>query len=694
VEQGVRLWVFRIGTVIAVPIVMLVAVEAGLHLFGLGYRSEFTVPCTVEGRSAFCDNDHFTWQFFPPGLFRLPPAFAIPAEKPPGAFRIFIVGESAAVGIPEPSYAFGRYLEVMLRDGFPSEHFEVINTAITSVNSHVLLPAVRDLARRDGDLFILYIGNNEVVGPYGAGTTLTRPGGSLALIRASILLNSTRLGQLLGGGMRAIAAKNAPQEWRGMRMFLDQQVRADAPAMSRLYKNFRSNLSDIVTAAQGSGAKVLISSVGVNLRDSAPFASLHRADLTPEQREAWEGKLREGKALEDAGRHGEALDRYLVAAAIDDRYAELQYRIGRVYWALGEFSAARQRFALARDLDTLRFRADSKINEITREVAEAAGPGVELIDAEQLFGEASPHGIPGRELFYEHVHMNPHGNYLLARALFPRVANLLPEEVRRSAAAVEPPSEEEADRLLALTAHDQRRVARTVTAWLSQPPFTSRLDNDEQVQAMRREAEGNEDPEETAAAYRWAIDKAPQDRWLHFNYGLSLEARDPAAAAAEFRRALELLPGNYEVREKLADALIEMGKYQEAIAQCHELLRQMSYHAPAYLTIAYALAQLRSYDESIAAYERAIELHPAYAPDAYNQIGIIQLHQGSFDRAAASFEKAMAADTGQVRTADLSHNLSYALQKLGRYAEAQRVLEHATADLSKSSKTNDVQKGE
>ena len=136
----------------------MVAVEAGLHLFGFGYRSEFSVPCTVQGHSAFCDNDHFTWQFFPPGAFRLPPAFAIPAEKTPGTFRIFIVGESVAVGVPEPSYSFGRYLEVMLRDRFPSARFEVINNAITLCDSHVLLPAVQNLARRDGDLFILYIG--------------------------------------------------------------------------------------------------------------------------------------------------------------------------------------------------------------------------------------------------------------------------------------------------------------------------------------------------------------------------------------------------------------------------------------------------------------------------------------------------------------------------------------------------------
>src|SRR5439155_25136459 len=121
----------------------------------------------------------------------------------------------------------------------------------------------------------------------------------------------------------------------------EQQVPADAPAMAGVYDHFQHNLSDIIAVAQGSGAQVLVSTVGVNLKDSAPFASLHRADLTLREREAWEGKVREGTALEDAGQHSEALDRYLSAATIDDRYAELQYRIGRIYWTFGEFSAAR-----------------------------------------------------------------------------------------------------------------------------------------------------------------------------------------------------------------------------------------------------------------------------------------------------------------------------------------------------------------
>jgi tetratricopeptide (TPR) repeat protein len=69
------------------------------------------------------------------------------------------------------------------------------------------------------------------------------------------------------------------------------------------------------------------------------------------------------------------------------------------------------------------------------------------------------------------------------------------------------------------------------------------------------------------------------------------------------------------------------------------------------------------------------------------QIGIIQLHQGRFDPAVASFEKGLSADNDHEQTAELQHNLVYALQRLGRYAEARQVLDAtAAADRSASSK--------
>jgi tetratricopeptide (TPR) repeat protein len=658
-----RLWVFRIVTAVAVPIILIVAAEMTLRLLGVGYDSNFTVACTVQDKKAACDNDHFTWQFFPPGAFRLPSSFAIPDEKPPTTFRIFVVGESAAQGVPEPSYAFSRYLEAMLRDRFPKLRFEVINASITATNSHVLLQAVRDLARRDGDLFILYIGNNEVVGPYGAGTALTSQRGNLTLIRAGIWLKSTRVGQLLSSIINKTSPGRTPRPWRGMEMFLDQQVPADAPTLTAVYDNFEDNLRDIVGTAKDSGAHVIVSTIGVNLKDSAPFSSLHHEGLSQPDLRAWDEKIREGEALENAGQNAQALERYEQAASIDDRYAELHYRIAQLAWKAGDFEKAKRSFARARDLDTLRFRADDRINGIIRSVGGKAGEGVELVDMANVFADLSVHGTPGDEIFFEHVHMNPHGNYLIAKSLYPRVVALLPNDAKQDAVNVDVPTEEEANRLLALTPHERNRIRETVIEWLSERPFTSRLNNDLAVKKLSQQMESESAPEANIGDYTWALEKDPEDRWLHFNFGRYLEKVDPAKAAAEFERALELLPTNYEVRQKLADALTMMGKYPGAIEQCQQLLRQMPYHAPAYLTLAFAQAQLGSLDESIASYRKAVELQPDYALDAYTNIGIMLLRQGKFEEAADSFNKAIAADVKKVRTTQLRDQLRYALQK-------------------------------
>jgi len=83
--------------------------------------------------------------------------------------------------------------------------------------------------------------------------------------------------------------------------------------MAQVYANFERNLRDIVDAARGSGARVVLSTVGVNLKDSPPFASLHRADLAADKLTAWDAKLREGAAHAEAGRNAEALQSYLAA---------------------------------------------------------------------------------------------------------------------------------------------------------------------------------------------------------------------------------------------------------------------------------------------------------------------------------------------------------------------------------------------
>jgi tetratricopeptide (TPR) repeat protein len=244
-----------------------------------------------------------------------------------------------------------------------------------------------------------------------------------------------------------------------------------------------------------------------------------------------------GAEHESAGSYAEALKLYLSAARIDGDYAELEFRIARCLKALGDYSAARKHFLRARDLDTLRFRADTKINEINRTVA-LSSPGVELVDGDALFADESPNGIPGSDLVYEHVHLTPHGNYLLARAMFVQIASQWPAGAGHATSAEDIPSEVECERWLAFTRHDRSRVAAEMLRRLQEPPFTNQLNHTEQLLRLMGSAQiADENPNDTAAQYQWAIARRPSDRMLHFNFGVFLYPYNPAAAENQFRLA-------------------------------------------------------------------------------------------------------------------------------------------------------------
>ena len=49
----------------------------------------------------------------------------------------------------------------------------------------------------DGDMWIIYMGNNEMVGPFGAGTIFGDKAPNRGFVKAMLRIRSTRLGQLL-----------------------------------------------------------------------------------------------------------------------------------------------------------------------------------------------------------------------------------------------------------------------------------------------------------------------------------------------------------------------------------------------------------------------------------------------------------------------------------------------------------------
>jgi len=670
---GWRKWAFRLAAATLVPALFFLVVEVGLRVCGYGYPTDFFVK--IDGRDAYTTNQRFGWRFFPPPIARAPRVCEFPAEKAAHAYRVFILGGSAAMGTPDPAFAFGRMLEVMLQETHPGTKFEVINAAMTAVNSHVVLPIARDCADQHGDLFVVYMGNNEVVGPFGSGAVFEGFSPSLAAIRASVFLKATKIGQLIGN---IAGGDDAYKQWKGMEMFSDR-VTADDPRMANVYAHFRANLVDICEVAEASGARTVLCTVAANLKDTAPFAAAHRTDLTETETATWNEHYESGSALAAEGEHRRALEEFLKATAIDDRHAELQFRLGQTYLALEQFDKARQHFVLARDLDTLRFRADTRINEIIREVAAAASDrGVFLADAERSFQQSdrTGGGIPGREWFYEHVHMNPEGNYLLAKTVFEQVVAILPDSIRNEAPqSVVPPSQDRCFELLALTGWNRYRMESDISKMESRPPFTNQLDHDQRVAwrrqrlaQLRREGSSPAALADARRRYEAAMQRDGDDLELRRHFAqLLLLSGDYQEAAEHWQVLLERFPDMAEWRIDFGTVLKAQGKPDEAVAEFRRAICTDSRVASsAHFNIGAVRLEQGKLKDAAELFRQALDEDPDLA-EAYNSLGAVYLQEGNSPDAIKCFRRALEIDPNLARA---HHNLGYVLARQNALSEA------------------------
>jgi tetratricopeptide (TPR) repeat protein len=595
-RRGGQLLAARLALMILAPTLAVLGLETALRLAGYGYPTRFFVK--MDDRQHFTTNPKFGWQFYPRETATIPHPLRLAVQKPEGAIRIFVLGESAAVGTPDPAFGFARILDVMLRQQYPARRFEVINAAMRGVNSHILLPIARDCARHQPDLFLVYMGNNEVIGlhsPEPKGVNLTS---QLWLLRTIQRAKAAKVGQLLRDLPRAVGRSGgARARKQDMDYFRAHRLAQDHPRRAAVVKNFRANLEDICAIIRRSGAKGIIATVAVNLRDFPPLASLHRADLTATDQAQWDATYAQGKAAEQAGQWEQAVAHYLTAARLDDHYAELHFRLARCFLATGQPAKAREHFVAARDWDALQFRTDSQLNSVIRELA--AGREQEslyLADVERAFA-ASPlteHQIPGQTLFNDYVHFSFEGDYLVARTFLPVVAQAL----ALGPPASPLPSRTECAERLAFTAWDDVNVLAAMVQFMGKPPFLDQLDHAQrQALAARllRERQARLQPadlDRAIAVYRQAIQRDPDDWQLRYNLaGLFNDLGKPAAAVGELEVVVRLLPHLQPMRLAFGNALLQAGRLDDAVAQFEEAVRLAPDHAPAREALAKARAR-------------------------------------------------------------------------------------------------------
>ncbi len=585
-----REWAIRFALLFGAPAAVLLLLESALRMTDSGFDPRFFVSID-EGR-AVATNDKFGWRYFPRPLARTPVPARVETPKPPGSYRVFVLGESAAMGFPDPAVGLAPMLRSML-----GPRAEVVNAAMTAIDSGVIVEIAREAARLQPDAFVVMMGNNEVVGPHGPG--------SAAAARWS-WMQTTRTGQWIAHWARPPAG---PREWRGMEMFLDRQVAADDPRLALVHRNFERNLEAIVAAGTRAGARVIVSTVPVNLRECPPFASP------------------DGKAA---------------AAFQAGRYEE------------------------ARDLDALRFRADSRIEAIIRRV----GARATLVEP----------AIPD-DLFYEHVHLRPEGNYRLARAIAEKLA---PDQT--------PPEQEEVYRRIALTSWDRRRMEERIVALMERPPF--RGANRGKLASLKP------DPAGSRAQYEAAMREAPSlDLRIHYAEFLR-ETGDPNGAIRELRVLDSELPGRKAILASLGSALVAANRPAEALSAFAGALALDPGFDLALLGQGIAFeragdqaAARRAYEASIesnldflearlnlglmlgragdlagarAQFEEAGKRRPDSAAAAY-QLGMTAARMGDPESAARALETAARLDE---RDADARYDLGVVLARLGRDADA------------------------
>ena len=475
--------------------------------------------------------------------------------------------------------------------------------------------------------------------------------------------------------------------------------------------HFSRNLSDMIRIGKRNGAGLVVSTVAVNLRDCAPFASKHRPDLTDADEKKWESLYQSGVASQNAGHMQAAADTFGQAAQIDDRFAELRYRQGCCALDLGKSDDAQKQFVAARDLDTLRFRCDSRLNDLIRQtVSDCNDRRVILTDAEQSFAEHSPDASPGNELFYEHVHPTFDGNYLLALTLAPKVESLLPESVTAQASTSNPwPSEAECARRLAWSNLDKETALSEMVSRLAQPPFTSQMNHEANLDKIKTAMETLMPATQPAGLQgaanlcTQALESAPDDPILRERLAILeqssgdltdamvnaqravtilpsssgdwsqlgailAEQHSYGDAAAAFRRAFQLDPESVWALRNLAESLDDLGEPQQAIQEYKHAVTVNPRFGPAWLGLGLIYEKMDEGAEATNCYQKALSYRVKNGAELKTLAHFCQ-NRGWYEAAATNYDDAISLSPGD---AILYVEAGQNLESLGRHAEAEK----------------------
>ena len=568
--------------------------------------------------------------------------------KPAGAFRIFCVGGSTTYGRPyDDRTSFCGWLRAFLPAADPTREWEVVNAGGISYASFRVAMLMEELIAYEPDLFVVYSGQNEFLERRTYAEILAQPPLARWLGAA---VTRTRIGTVARRGVLALRAGNGGGKGEGGRAMLAAEVetrlddvvgpddyeRDDATA-ARVVEHYRHNLSRMADVARAGGAEILYVTPASNLRDCSPFKSQHRDGWSDADEARFADAMQRGTAALDGGRFADAVAAFDAALALDDRYAAAHYLRGRALDAAGRSTEAKLAFERAVDEDVCPLRALSAMRPVPAEVS--AARSALHVDFAALAEGWSADGIPGEDLFLDHVHPTIDGHRRLALAILQRLVD----------GGIVQPSPE-------WNEETRARVAAVVEGGLDDATQAKALLNLSKVFGWA----GKHD--EAARQARRALELAPADAEIHLNLGIALwSAGEEERAMEHYRSVLAVEPGHADANHNLGLGLLRRGETEAAIEHCRRAVTTDPSHRKAWGSLGDALSRAGRWDDAIAAYDEAVELGTRDA-QIHNGLGKALCKIGRLEEGLAAFRSALELDPDSVH---VRSNFGRALCRFG-----------------------------
>ncbi|HEX8022556.1 GDSL-type esterase/lipase family protein [Mucilaginibacter sp.] len=495
------------------PVVVLILFELVLRISGYGHNTDLFIRYP-DDPSYWVMNKYASERYFSDTANATKGNIEpFKADKGSNSFRIFVLGESTTAGYPYlHNGSFHRWLQYRLMNMYPGINFEVINVALTAVNSYTVLDFGRQVAEFKPDAVLIYTGHNEYYGALGVGST-SHIASNRTLVRLVLDLRRFRIVQLMENCFRSIkvgADRTIDQRENLMkRMAASQEIRYGSKEYDTGIKQFQTNMDELCRLLQDRSIPVFLSTLVSNEKNQPPFISSSQSLAN----------------------------------------AEAAFKKGSLLYTSGNYPAAKKQFVKAKELDLLRFRAPDTINKIITALS-AKYNNVHLVDARKVFELHSPHQILGNETLLEHVHPNLYGYALLSEAFYRSIQQ---SKLIKATAGPEM-SFEELLRRMPVTRIDSLYGAYTIMMLKSGWPFNEPISTD-----FKR---GNSLDEQLAGAL--AVNRISWADAINKLFQYSMKSNDKKTALKAVEAALLESPRNMTYKIYAARLSFDLRNFSDA----------------------------------------------------------------------------------------------------------------------------------